>query len=226
MHDKGEFMPEKIVLIDAYSLIYKAFFGVRPMHAADGTPTNAIYGFMNMLLKLNSDEKPSLTVAAFDHSKVTFRTEMFSDYKAGRESMPEELSAQLPIIMDILEKAGVVIISKEGYEADDIIGSLSKSAAEKGSEVIIVTGDRDSFQLVMPGVEVHYAKKGVSDIVVVDSGYIMENYKVTPPQLIDIKALMGDKSDNIPGVKGIGEKTAISLIETYGSVDGVYENID
>ncbi len=219
-------MPQKIVLIDAYSLIYKAFFGVRPMHAADGTPTNAIYGFMNMLLKLNSDEDPSLTIAAFDHSKVTFRTEMFSDYKAGRESMPEDLSAQLPIIMDILEKAGVMILKKEGYEADDIIGSISKQAAENGCEVIVVTGDRDSFQLVMPGVEVHYAKKGVSDIVLVDEAYIMENYKVTPPQLIDIKALMGDKSDNIPGVKGIGEKTAISLIETYGSVDGVYENIE
>ncbi len=216
----------KIVLIDAYSLIYKAYFGVRPMHSADGTPTNAIYGFMNMLLKLNSDENPDMTIAAFDYSKVTFRTEMFSDYKAGRESMPEELSMQLPIIMDILEKAGVIILKKEGYEADDIIGSISKQAAENGYEAIIVTGDRDSFQLVMDNVEVHYAKKGVSDIVIVDKDYIFENYKVTPPQLIDIKALMGDKSDNIPGVKGIGEKTAISLIETYGSVDGVYENID
>ncbi len=216
----------KIVLIDAYSLIYKAYFGVRPMHSADGTPTNAIYGFMNMLLKLNSDESPDMTIAAFDYSKVTFRTQMFSDYKAGRESMPEELSLQLPIIMDILEKAGVVILKKEGYEADDIIGSISKQAAESGYEAIIVTGDRDSFQLVMDNVEVHYAKKGVSDIVIVNKDYIFENYKVTPPQLIDIKALMGDKSDNIPGVKGIGEKTAISLIETYGSVDGVYENID
>ena len=216
----------KIVLIDAYSLIYKAYFGVRPMHAADGTPTNAIYGFMNMLLKLNADENPDMTIAAFDFSKVTFRTEMFSDYKAGRESMPEDLSAQLPVIMDILEKAGVIILKKAGYEADDIIGSISKQAAESGYEAIIVTGDRDSFQLVMDNVEVHYAKKGVSDIVIVDKDYIFENYKVTPPQLIDIKALMGDKSDNIPGVKGIGEKTAISLIETYGSVDGVYENID
>ena len=219
-------MPKKIVLIDAYSLIYKAYFGVRPMHSADGTPTNAIYGFMNMLLKLNADESPDMTIAAFDFSKVTFRTEKFADYKAGRESMPEELSAQIPIIMDILEKAGVRILRKEGYEADDIIGSISKQAAGEGYEVIIVTGDRDSFQLVMDNVEVHYAKKGVSDIVIVNSDYIMENYKVTPPQLIDIKALMGDKSDNIPGVKGIGEKTAISLIETYGSVDGVYENID
>ncbi|MBR6801541.1 MAG: DNA polymerase I [Eubacteriaceae bacterium] len=216
----------KIVLIDAYSLIYKAYFGVRPMHSADGTPTNAIYGFMNMLLKLNSDEAPDMTVAAFDFSKVTFRTEMFTEYKAGRESMPEELSAQLPIIMDILQRAGVKILKKEGYEADDIIGSISKQASENGIEAIIVTGDRDSFQLVMDNVEVHYAKKGVSDIVIVNEDYIMENYKVTPPQLIDIKALMGDKSDNIPGVKGIGEKTAISLIESYGSVDGVYENID
>lgn len=219
-------MGDKIIVIDAYSLLYKAFFAVRQMSASDGTPTNAVFGFLNMLLKLINDEKPKYVFAAFDAGSETFRKDIYTDYKANRDSMPEDLRVQVPIIIDLLKKAGVVFLSSEGYEADDILGHVSKVGDERGDETLLVTGDRDSFQLVSGNTNVIYSKRGISDVARVDENYISERYGVSPAQLIDIKALMGDSSDNIPGVSGVGEKTALKLIWQYKTLDGVYEALE
>ncbi|MBO7701266.1 MAG: DNA polymerase I, partial [Eubacteriaceae bacterium] len=219
-------MNRKIIAIDYMSLLYKAFYGVRPMHSSDGTPTNAVYGFLNMFLKLLNDHQPDCIFVASDESRHTFRTDIYSDYKGGRDAMPEDMRQQVPLLIDILRSAGVKFISAEGYEADDIIGFIATQAEKNSDRLTIVTGDRDSFQLASDSVSILYAKRGVSDTVDVTPGYIMEEYGLAPKQLIELKALMGDKSDNIPGVAGVGEKTALDLIRTYSSVDGVYENID
>ena len=219
-------MDRKIIAIDYMSLLYKAFYGVRPMHSSDGTPTNAVYGFLNMFLKLLSDHEPDCIFVASDESRHTFRTDIYSDYKGGRDAMPEDMRLQVPVLIDILRAAGVKFISAEGYEADDIIGFIATQAEKNSDRLTIVTGDRDSFQLASDDVSILYAKRGVSDTVDVTPEYIREEYGLAPKQLIELKALMGDKSDNIPGVAGVGEKTALELIKTYSSVDGVYENID
>ncbi len=219
-------MNKTVMIVDSFSLLYKAFFGVRPMKSSDGTPTNAIYGFTNMLLKLVKDYHPEYLFAAFDAGKITFRTQAYEAYKAGREDMPEDLRAQVPIVFNLLTESNVSILQMENYEADDIVGFVSHAAKDQGYETIIVTGDRDSFQLANDNTHVLYAKKGVSDTVWADRDYILNTYQVEPKQLIDVKALMGDKSDNIPGVAGVGEKTALNLIQSYHSLDGVYEHID
>lgn len=219
-------MNKNIIVIDTMSLLYKAFYGVRPMHSSDSTPTNAVYGFMNMLIKLISDIKPDYIFAASDASKVTFRSEMYSQYKAGRQAMPDEMRVQIPIVQSILEACKIKFLSHEGYEADDIIGYLATLAERENDKLTIVTGDRDSFQLSSENVCILYAKRGVSDTVSVTPEYIKETYNLEAKQLIDLKALMGDKSDNIPGVAGVGEKTALGLLYSYKSLDGVYENIE
>lgn len=219
-------MNKNIIVIDTMSLLYKAFYGVRPMHTSNGTPTNAVYGFMNMLTKLISEQKPDFIFAASDAGKVTFRTEMYDGYKAGREETPEELREQIPIVQSILEACNIKFLAHSGYEADDIIGYLATLAQRGNDYLTVVTGDRDSFQLASENVSILYAKRGVSDTVSVTPEYIKETYNLTPNQLIDLKALMGDKSDNIPGVAGVGEKTALNLLAEYGSLDGVYENIE
>lgn len=219
-------MNKTVMIIDSFSLLYKAFFGVRPMRASDGTPTNAIYGFMNMLLKLVKEYHPEYLFAAFDAGKVTFRTQTYDAYKAGRQEMPEDLRMQVPIIMELMKQANIIFLQRENYEADDILGFVSHAAADHGYETIIVSGDRDSFQLASETTKILYAKKGVSDTVWADRAYIYETYQIEPKQLIDVKALMGDKSDNIPGIAGVGEKTALNLIQSYQSLDGVYEHID
>lgn len=219
-------MNRKIIAVDYMSLLYKAFYGVRPMHSSDGTPTNAIYGFLNMFLKLLKDYDPDCVFVASDESRHTFRTDIYQDYKGGRDAMPEDMRAQVPVLIDILKSAGVRFVSAEGYEADDIIGFIATQSEKNGDDLTVVTGDRDSFQLSSEAVSILYAKRGVSDTVDVTPEYIREEYGLNPSQLIDLKALMGDKSDNIPGVAGVGEKTALELIRTYSSVDGVYENID
>ncbi len=218
-------MNKKMMIIDAHSLLYKAFYAVRPMHTSDNTPTNAVYGFVNMLIKLINDYAPDYCCAAFDAGKTTFRTEIFSEYKGGRQPMPEELRIQVPIVFELLQKANVTALSCENYEADDIIGEATRIAAENDMTAYIVTGDRDAFQLIDENTTVIYAKRGVSDIVYADEAYIRSEYAIAPKQFIDIKALMGDKSDNIPGVEGIGEKTAFALIAQYGSLDGIYAHI-
>lgn len=219
-------MNRKILIIDSYSLLYKAFYGVRAMSSPEGIPTNAIYGFVSMLSRLIKDYSPGYVFASFDASKQTFRHDIYEQYKAGRDHMPEDLRSQIPIVEQILDRAKIERISMEGYEADDIIGSMAQYAADNSDNLVIVTGDRDSFQLAGENITIIYAKRGVSDTVTVNEEYLKNTYSLTPEGMIDLKALMGDSSDNIPGVKGIGEKTALSLLEKYGSLDGIYKNIE
>jgi len=210
------------ILIDGNSLINRAFFAVPPLNAACGTPTNAIYGFINMLLKAISDYAPTHVCVAFDLKAKTFRHKMFSEYKAHRKSMAEELAVQIPILKDILGKMGIKIAQKEGYEADDIIGTLAK----EGDDVIIITGDKDAFQLIDKTTRVAYTKKGISLIELFDEAKFWAEYDFEPKKLIDYKAIMGDSSDNIPGVDGIGDKGARGLIIEYGGLEGVYEGLE
>lgn len=211
------------LIIDGNSILNRAFYGIRVLTNSRGVATNAVTGFMNTLLMLEKDVDPDMIAVAFDLKAPTFRHKMYDGYKANRKGMPEDLAQQLPYMKKIITAMGITIIEKEGYEADDIIGTVSAACADKKIPCTVSTGDRDSFQLVNDYVTVRLAKtKG--DIYYTPD-VIMEEYGVTPKQMIEVKALMGDSSDNIPGVAGIGEKTALSLIKEFASVDGVYENI-
>ncbi len=212
------------LIIDGNSILNRAFYGIRLLTNKKGVPTNAITGFLNTLLMLEKDVKPDGIAIAFDLKAPTFRHKMYDGYKANRHGMPDELAQQLPYVKDIIRYMGIRIIEKEGYEADDIIGTISAKCAESGWDCVISTGDRDSFQLVNDRVTVRLAKTS-GDIFYTPS-VIEETYGVSPRQMIEVKALMGDASDCIPGVKGIGEKTALDLIKKFKSVDGVYENIE
>ena len=211
------------LIIDGNSILNRAFYGIRVLTNSRGVATNAVTGFMNTLLMLEKDVNPDMIAVAFDLKAPTFRHKMYDGYKANRKGMPEDLAQQLPYMKKIITAMGITIIEKEGFEADDIIGTVSAACADKKIPCTVSTGDRDSFQLVNDYVTVRLAKtKG--DIYYTPD-VIMEEYGVTPKQMIEVKALMGDSSDNIPGVPGIGEKTALSLIKEFASVDGVYENI-
>ena len=218
----------KVVLLDGYSLMYRAYHALStaPMTAPDGTPTTAVHGFIMMLIKLMEDERPDRMAVAFDAHAKTFRHELFDDYKAGRAPMPDDLRAQDPVIRRLICAMGIPLIEVPGYEADDILGTLSRMCEETGDDALIVTGDRDSFQLVGDKTRIMYTRKGLSDIALVDRDYIFEKYGVTPHQLIDVKALMGDASDNIPGVTGVGEKTATKLIAKYGDLESTLSGAD
>ncbi|MCL2556079.1 MAG: DNA polymerase I [Firmicutes bacterium] len=215
-------MKQTFLLIDGNSLINRAFFAVPPLNSPDGTPTNAVYGFINMLLKAIGDYNPSHICIAFDLKAKTFRHHIYAEYKATRKSMADELAIQLPILKDILIKMNIKIANIEGYEADDIIGTLSK----QGDDVIIITGDKDAFQLIDKRVKVAYTKKGLSLIEIYDEEKFFSEYGFEPNKLIDYKALLGDASDNIPGVEGIGDKGARTLLIEYGDLKGVYEGLD
>lgn len=219
-------MTEKLMLIDANSLLYRAFFALPPLENSAGQPTGAVYGFINMLMKLLEDYPVDYAIAAFDLPGPTKRSEEYKEYKAHRPATPPELRTQMKIARDVLDALGIVRVELDGYEADDLVGTLAKTAADKDCFSWIVSGDRDILQVVDENIHVILTQKGISQTAVYDSKAVAERYQVTPLQLIDIKGLMGDSSDNIPGVPGIGEKTAIKLISQYGSVDGVYENID
>ena len=215
----------KLVLLDGYSLMYRAYHALRtPMSAPDGTPTNAVHGFVMMLLKVISEERPDGIAVAFDMHAPTFRKDIFDGYKATRKPMPDDLRAQDPIIRELIARMEIPILECEGYEADDILGTISLACEKEGREVVLVTGDRDSFQLSGEHTTILYTKKGISDTVRITPEYVMETYGVAPQQLIDVKSLMGDTSDNIPGVKDVGEKTALRLIQTYGSLEEVLKN--
>ncbi len=218
-------MGQKLVLLDGYSLMYRAFYAVQGvMTAPDGTPTNAIHNFIMMVLKLIEDERPDAMAAAFDLHAPTFRHNMYEGYKATRKPMPDELRAQDPIIRELLGQMGIPIIEREGYEADDILGTVSLCCEDSGDDALLVTGDRDSFQLIGPHTTILYTRRGVTDAVRVTPAYIQETYGVTPAQMIDVKSLMGDTSDNIPGIPGIGEKTALKLVQQFGSLEGVLDS--
>ncbi len=214
---------EKLVLIDGNSLINRAFYAMPVLTTKTGTPTNAVYGFMNMFFKMLSDIKPTYVAVAFDLKAPTFRHKIYSEYKGTRKPMPEELRPQIPLLKEVLRLMGVAVIEKEGSEADDIIGTIAKHTK---IQTVIFTGDKDSFQLVDEETEVHFTKRGITDVDVLNNQNFTEKTGITPPQIIDLKALMGDSSDNIPGIKGVGEKTAISLIQTYNNVDNLYAHTD
>lgn len=219
-------MTPTFVIIDGSSLVHRAFYALPLLHTAKGQYTNAVYGFTMMLVKLLDEVKPERIAVAFDKSRVTFRTELFPDYKAQRKPTPGELSEQFPLIKEVLQAYGIFTIEAAGYEADDIIGTMARQAAEDGHEVVIVTGDRDALQLIEPSTRVMLTKKGISDLELMDVAAFERQYGLSPLQMIDLKGLMGDTSDNIPGVPGVGEKTALKLITEYGSVEAVLENVD
>ncbi|MCL2019037.1 MAG: DNA polymerase I [Oscillospiraceae bacterium] len=214
----------KLLVIDGNSIANRAFYGIRPLSNKAGVPTHAITGFLNIYLKLKKQFKPDGVAVAFDMRKPTFRAELYSEYKANRKGMPDELAVQMPYIKQILSALGIAVLESEGFEADDILGTLADTAAAEGSDCILATGDRDAFQLINENVSVNLAK--TNDDTVFTPQLIEETYGITPAQMIDVKALMGDSSDNIPGVKGIGEKTAFELIRKYKSINYIYENLE
>ena len=219
---------KKLLILDSNSILNRAFYGVRYLSAKDGTPTNAIYGFLNILLKLIKEQEPDYICAAFDVKAPTFRHKQYEGYKAQRKPMPEGLAAQMPLAKDVLRAMGVTILEKEGYEADDIIGTVARLCEESEISCFIATGDKDDLQLASDKTKVilTVTKSGYNETIIYDDKAVKEKYHVTPTEFIDVKALMGDPSDNIPGVKGVGEKTAMSLIEKHHSIEYIYENID
>ena len=217
---------ERLLILDSNSLLNRAFYAIPPLTNSEGIHTNAVYGFTNMLFKMKEEIKPDYIVAAFDRKGPTFRHKEFEEYKAGRKKMPPELAEQFPLIKEVLNLLAINIYEIDGFEADDIIGTLAKFAESNGIEVFIVTGDRDALQLASDNINVVITKKGVTETAVYNREAFEAEFGVTPTQYIDVKGLMGDKSDNIPGVPGVGEKTAFKLISTYGSMEGVLSNIN
>ena len=217
----------KLLAVDGNSIINRAFYGIRLLSTKDGQYTNAVYGFINILLRLISDLQPDGVAVAFDLKAPTFRHKRYAEYKAGRKPMPEELKGQFPIIKEWLKLAGYNVIECEGFEADDILGTLAATAEKNENECVIATGDRDSLQLVSDNTHVllTVTRMGQNEITDYTPEKLFEKYGLTPPQMIELKALMGDSSDNIPGVAGIGEKTAAELISRFGNIDYIYQNI-
>lgn len=221
-------MSKKLVLIDGHSILNRAFYGVPELTNSEGLHTNAVYGFLNILFKLLDEEKPDALAVAFDLSAPTFRHKMYDAYKGTRKGMPEELKEQVPVMKQVLQSMQVLIMEKEGYEADDILGTMAKRAEKEGYEVSLVSGDRDLLQIASEHIKIRIPKtKGnrteIEDYYAAD---VMDKYQVTPLQFIELKALMGDASDNIPGVPKIGEKTATGLMVEYGSLDNIYEHVE
>ncbi|UQZ83033.1 DNA polymerase I [Paenibacillus konkukensis] len=215
----------KLILIDGNSLANRAFYALPPLSNSSGLHTNAVYGFTTMLLKLLEEQQPTHFLVAFDAGKVTFRHKDYAEYKGGRAKTPPELSEQFPLLRDLIRAFGMAQFELEGYEADDIIGTLTRIADEKGDiEVIVVTGDKDMLQLVSDRVKIALTRKGITEVELYDKALIEEKYGLKPHQIIDLKGLMGDASDNIPGIPGVGEKTALKLLHEYESVEGVLEN--
>ncbi len=221
-------MSEKLVLIDGHSILNRAFYGVPELTNAKGLHTNAVYGFLNILFKILEEEKPGYLAVAFDVKAPTFRHEMYKEYKGTRKPMPEELREQVPVMKDMLKAMGITIMEQPGLEADDILGTLAKKAEKNGMEVSIVSGDRDLLQIASEHIKIRIpkTKMGKTEIEDYYAADVLEKYQVTPLQFIELKALMGDTADNIPGVPKVGEKTATSLMVEYGSIEGIYEHIE
>lgn len=219
---------KKFLILDANSIVNRGFYAVRPLTNKEGLNTNAIFGFLNIYFKYFEEIKPDYVAAAFDLSAPTFRHKMFDGYKATRHKMPDELREQIPVLKEVLSAMNIPIFQLEGYEADDIIGTASRICEEEDIECCVLTGDRDDLQLASQKTHIHLiiTKMGNTETTIYDDNVVFEKYGVTPEEFIDLKAIMGDSSDNIPGVRGIGEKGATSLISSFHSIDGVYENID
>lgn len=222
---------KKLVIIDGNALIHRAFHALPPMSSSKGEPVNAVYGFLLVFFKALKDLQPDYIVATFDLAGPTFRDKIYNEYKAGRKKAPDELYSQLPIIKNVLRIFGVPIFEKQGFEADDIIGTIAK-LVEKGQsspkiETIIITGDLDALALVNEQTKVYTLKKGLKDTIIYDRALVMERYDgLEPEQLNDFRGLRGDSSDNIPGVPGIGEKTAIQLLKEFDTIENLYSEIE
>ena len=218
----------KLLVLDGNSIINRAFYGIKLLSTKSGIYTNAVYGFLNILLKLKEISQPDAIGVAFDVHAPTFRHKKYDEYKAGRHAMPDELRMQMPMLKDILKSLGIKTVECEGWEADDILGTLAQACRSAGNECFIATGDRDSLQLAHGGVKVLLAhtKSGRPVTDIYDENTVMEEYGVTPAELIQVKALQGDSSDNIPGVAGVGTKTALDLIQRFHNIDYIYENLD
>lgn len=221
-------MSEKLVLMDGHSILNRAFFGIPDLTNSEGLHTNAVYGFLNIMFKILEEEKPDYLTVAFDVPQPTFRHEMFAEYKGTRKPMAAELREQVPLMKEMLSAMGVTVIEKGGYEADDLLGTIAKSSEEQGLEVSVVSGDRDLLQLASEHIKIRIPKTKRTGTEIEDyyASDVVEKYQVTPEQFIDVKALMGDTADNIPGVPGIGEKTATALIVQYGSIENAYAHVE
>ncbi len=221
-------MAKKLVLIDGHSILNRAFYGVPDLSNAKGLHTNAIFGFLNILFKILEEEHPDYLAVAFDVHAPTFRHQMYEAYKGTRKPMPEELREQVPVMKEVLRAMGITIMEQAGLEADDILGTLAKKAEAEGMEVSLVSGDRDLLQIATEHIKIRIPKTKMGRTEIED--YYAEDvkalYQVTPTQFIELKALMGDTSDNIPGVPKVGEKTAIALMTEYGSIDNIYTHLD
>ena len=221
-------MEKKLVLIDGNSIINRAFYGVPDLTNKEGLHTNAIYGFLNIMFKLIDEEEPSHMMIAFDEKAPTFRHEMYQEYKGTRKPMPEELREQVPVLKELLQTMNLRIFSQPGIEADDILGTMAKKGEKEGCQVVVVSGDRDLLQLASDSVMVRIPKTRAGKTVVEDyhTAQVIEKYQVTPSQIVDLKGLMGDSSDNIPGVPGVGEKTAVKILTMFGTVENALAHVD
>ncbi len=221
-------MREKIVLIDGHSILNRAFYGVPDLTNSEGLHTNAVYGFLNIMFKILDEEQPEYLTVTFDVHAPTFRHEMYADYKGTRKPMAEELRQQVPVIKDVLRAMNIQIIEKAGLEADDLLGTISCMCEAEGMDVSIISGDRDTLQLATEHVKIRIpkTKQGKTEVEDYNAGDVKERYGVTPKEFIDVKALMGDASDNIPGVPGVGEKTATKIIQEYHTIENAYEHAD
>ncbi|WP_297811101.1 DNA polymerase I [uncultured Finegoldia sp.] len=219
-------MAKKALIIDGSSLLFRGFYAIRDLTTKDGVHTNGVYGFMNMYYSVMEKLSPDLVCVCFDRKEPTFRHEKYSEYKGNRQETPQELIAQFDLLKKLLAAMGVTYIDLKGYEADDIAGTLAKQASEKSYDVYLLTGDKDYLQLIDQNTKVVLTKRGITETKIYDVDELKKDYGITPKQMIDLKGLMGDKSDNIPGVDGVGEKTALKYIQKYGSIEGLYENID
>ena len=216
-----------IAVIDGNSLMHRAFHAVPPaMTAPDGTPTNAAFGFLSMLIKFIEEAHPDAVICAFDRGRPAFRMEALEQYKAQRPPMDPSLKAQFPIIEDLLRSMNIPVVTLAGWEGDDILGTIAARDEKLGFRTLLVTGDKDAYQLASELTHIVTTKKGISDVAIYGPDEVVERYGVTPAQVPDFLGLKGDKSDNIPGVPGIGEKKAASMLKEYGTLEGIYENLD
>ena len=217
---------DRMLIIDGNSLMHRAFYALPSLTNRDGLHTNVIYGFVNMINKLIEQYEPKYIAIAFDRKEPTFRHKEYPEYKAKRLKMPEDMAEQIPYLKEVIDAMNIKRIEVEGYEADDIIGTISKLSDAEGISTFIVTGDRDAFQLITENVHVLMTKKGISEMEEYDKDKLLSQYEINPEQVIDLKGLMGDASDNIPGVPGVGEKTALQLLKQFKNIEEILENTE
>ena len=219
-------MKKTLMVVDGNSLMHRAFYALPLLTNKEGLYTNAVYGFFSMLINALNTVKPECLAIAFDMKGKTFRHDMYTDYKAGRKETPDELIPQFDLLKESLRGMNIPVLQLEGYEADDILGLLSKIAANRDADAVLLTGDRDALQLISSHCSVMLTRKGVSELAPFDTEKLREEYGLEPAQIVDLKGFMGDASDHIPGVPGVGEKTALKLLHEYRDMDGVYAHIE